>query len=169
MGRKENADIDRGPVHVLDPRLDVPVDLLADRRQRVMAPRRKRDPAMLHLRAAGEAKCVAHPERPAGLELLDDRGTAAEEGVAVALLLLAGDGLAQALIGRAIGRVDIVEIEAVSTLANMSVHVDHGMAVPAHGSLLSALGVMYGRPPLGKENLAALGCADRVPSMAARC
>ena len=100
-------------------------------------PGRKGDPAVLHLGAAGEAERVAHPERAAGLELLDDRRAAAEEGIAVALLLLPGDRLAQALIGRAIGRVDIVEIKAVGALANMRVHVDHGMAVPAHRILLS--------------------------------
>ena len=60
-----------------------------------LAAGRKRDAAVLHLGAAGEAEGVAHPERPAGLELLDDRRAAAKERVALALLLLPGDRLAQ--------------------------------------------------------------------------
>jgi len=77
--------------------------------------------------------------------LLDDRGAAAEERVTVALLLLPRDGLAEALIRRAISRINIIEIKAVGTLANMCVHIDDGMAVPAHGSLLSASGFASSR------------------------
>ena len=72
---------------------------------RIAAPGRKGDPAVLRLGAAGEAEGVTHPERTAGFELLDNRRAAAKEGVAIALFLLPGNGLTQALIRPAISRI----------------------------------------------------------------
>ena len=75
-------------VHVLEPGLDVPIDLGPDRRQRVLASRWESDATVLHLGAGGEAEGVANAERTAGLDLFDDRGGAAEQRIAVALLFL---------------------------------------------------------------------------------
>ena len=91
---------------------------------------------MLHLRAPRQPEGVAHAQSPPGFDLLDDRRAAAEEGIALALLLLVGDRLAQPLIGPPVGRIDVVEKNPVGTLADMRIHVDDDMAVPTHRILL---------------------------------
>jgi hypothetical protein len=108
VGREQHVDVDKGTVHVFKPCLDVPVDLWANWRQRVLAAGRKGDAAVLHLRARRQPKRVTHTERAPRLDLLNDRGTAAEQRVPVAFLFLEGDRFAQSAERRAVFRIYIV-------------------------------------------------------------
>src|SRR5579875_1623317 len=174
MGRKEDADIDARLVHVLQPRLHVPADLGTNGRQRRAAAGREGEAAARHVRAPRQAERVAHAERPAGLDRFDDRSAAAEQRVALALLFLQGDGLAQPLIGSAVGGIDIVLVELIGALADMGIHIDDALAVPAHCILLTAgvsgrsgrRGRGGGRRGRGPVHCAAAGSAPRRRSAA---
>ena len=140
MRRKQYVDVHRRSIHVLEPRFDVPVHLRADRRQRILAARWEGDAAVLHLRSPAATVGVANAKRPTGLDLFDNRVTAAEQRVAVALRLLLCDRLTELLVRAAVFRIDVVLVEAVGALADMGIHVDHGVAVPAHGFLSDLAG-----------------------------
>ena len=77
-------------------------------------------------------KVSRRPERPAGLDGLDDRCAAAEERVPVARFGLPGHGVTELLIGVAVGGIDVVAVEAIRPLHDVAIEVDHRMAVPAH-------------------------------------
>src|SRR5262245_48016025 len=94
---------------------------------------RERLAAAAHLGPVAQTVRVARAERAPGLDRLDDRGTAAEERVPVARLRLLRDAVAELLIRLAVGRVDVVLIEAIRTLHDVRIQVDHDLAVPAHG------------------------------------
>src|SRR5699024_1047731 len=128
----QHVDVDMGAVHVLEPRLRVPVDLGADRRQRVLAAWRKRLAAVLHFGARRDPERIAYPERATGLDLLDHRGGAAEQRVAVTLRLLPNARLEQDVERRAVFGVEVVLEELVGALTDMRVHVDDGVAVIGH-------------------------------------
>ena len=126
-----------GAVHVLKPRLHVPVHLRADRRQRILAAGRKRYTTVLHFRARGQPECVSCPKSTSRLDLLDHGRAAAKQGVPMALALLDRNRLTEPVERAAVFRVDIVFEEFVGALADMCVHIDHGVAVPAHVVLRS--------------------------------
>src|ERR1044071_10230895 len=107
-----------GAVHVLKPRLHVPVHLWADRRQRILSAGRKRYTTVLHLRARGQPECVSRPKSTSRLNLLDHGRAAAKQRVAIALALLDRDCLAELVERAAVFRVDIVFEEFVGALAD---------------------------------------------------
>src|SRR5262249_59332155 len=101
---------------------------------------REGPPPPFHAGSTGEPEGVAAAQRPSGLDRLDDRRAAAEQGIRIARVRLAGNSLTELLVGLAIGGIDVVAVEAICPLHHVAVEVDHRVAAPAPRRLLPGTG-----------------------------